>query len=188
MAASVTLACGSPRQPATQKVAPTHAIGTLAEYLPLTHDTVYAYDVENDSGETGVLTLQVEERSPGLVELRAGGKSQLLEVSERQISHVLGGILLKLPLSKGDSYPGEFGEVKVISMQRSLQVPAGAFEHCIETREEAVQGEMSQRSVKIFCPKAGLAFFENSAQKGAELSVQTARLRYSGPRIDVFAE
>ncbi|MDX2055986.1 MAG: hypothetical protein SFV15_26525 [Polyangiaceae bacterium] len=160
----------------------------VALYLPLEDNSVLAYETTNTEEQKGFLAVQITRKGGGLVELKAGEKSQMLEVAGDSVRHVSGGLLLKWPLATGDTFPGEFATVRVVTTDRAIQVPAGSFKACVETLEAATEGPLQQQSRKVFCPNVGLVFFENQVSRGSEVNSQTAALRSFGPKIDVFAE
>lgn len=169
--------------------APTAAPLTgLALYLPLQDNSVLAYETSEEPGGQGLLTLQVTRKAGLIVELRAGNKSQLLQISAQAVRHVAGGLLLRWPLQAGDTFRGEFATVHVVATDRAIQVPAGSFSACVETLEAMSEGALKQRSSKVFCPNAGLVYFQNEVSNATQALTHTARLKSFGPKLDVFSE
>lgn len=172
------LAC-EPEPPA-KSAPPMRAIAGLEVYMPLYDGFVYQYDVETDTGETGRMMVQVSRPRPGLAELNVAGKIQRLEVSPAAVVHATGGFLLRAPVQEGAKYKGQFGQVRVVSVSRAIQTPAGDFTGCIETVEEATL-PTPKRATSIFCPKVGLVALDiEGALEGEAASVAT-RLRSFGP-------
>lgn len=156
--------------------------------MPLKDDTVYAYrTVAEDTGEHGVLMLQVRRRAGDLVELSVGGKVQRLEILTSAIRNLDGGFLLKAPLTLGASWPGTGGQVRVTAVDKSMKVPAGSFVGCIETVEEHTLPRGSKRVTTDFCPDVGIVQLEVQAQVGSQYAVERAVLRSFGKRIDLGA-
>ena len=187
LAGSLFSACHRAAPPVSQAPAVLPKTG-IALYLPLEDNTVLAYNTSNDLNEKGFFAVQVARKPGSLVELRAGGKSQLLTIAANAVRHTAGGFLLKWPVRAGDTFPGEFGLVRVVATDRTARVPAGNFSGCIETREGGGAGALQQQSTKIFCPNVGLVSFENQVSQGSDVSSQRADLRSYGPKVDVFAE
>lgn len=187
LAGSLASACHASAPPVSPAPAVLPRTG-IALYLPLEDNTVLAYNTSNDLNEKGFFAVQVARKPGSLVELRAGAKSQQLTLSANAVRHTSGGFLLKWPVRTGDTFPGEFGLVRVVATDRTAQVPAGSFSGCIETLEGGGAGALQQQSIKMFCPNVGLVSFENTASQGSDVSSQRAELRSYGPKVDVFAE
>jgi hypothetical protein len=152
----------------------------LEKYMPLRDGFVYQYDVETDAGETGRMMVQVVRPRPGLAELNVAGKVQRLEVSADAVRHATGGYLLKVPLEVGSEWKGQFGRVRVISVERAIQTPAGDFQNCVETVEEATV-PTAKRASSVFCLDVGMvALTIEAMMEGESMSVET-RLRSFGP-------
>jgi hypothetical protein len=96
------------------------------------------------------------------------------------VVHATGGFLLRTPLEEGAEYKGQFGQVRIVSVSRSITTPAGSFAGCVETVEEASL-PTPKRATSIFCPKVGLVALDiEGALEGEAASVAT-RLRSFGP-------
>jgi hypothetical protein len=157
----------------------------VERYLPLHDNYVYEYDIVADSGEKGRMMVQVSRPRPGLAELNVAGKVDRLELSTDAVRHATGGFLLKGPISVGAQWQGQFGKVRVVSISRAVAIPAGKFEGCIETLEEATQ-PVAKRANSIFCPDVGLVALEvEGTVNGDEASV-SSELRSFGPRATGF--
>jgi hypothetical protein len=85
-------------------------------------------------------------------------------------------------LSKGAAWKGEFGDVKVTSMSRSIQVPAGDFGNCVETSESADTPSYSKSATTVFCPGIGMVFYQVSGQENGVKVSQKLELKSFGPR------
>lgn len=176
-------ACADPATtPAARAPAPP-AEG-VERYLPLPEGFVYQYDIETDTGETGRMMMHVSRPRAGMAELEVAGKVQRLEVSADAVQHATGGYLLKAPLDLGAEWKGQFGTVRVASVTRSVQTPAGAFQACVETVEEATTPP--KRATSIYCLDVGLVRLHIEGEQGDEaVSVETT-LRSYGPRPPEF--
>ncbi len=173
-------ACGGskppPASPAVQTKDP------LQRYLPLGHDTVYSYDTYSEvSGERGVLVLRVRRPRPDLAELDVAGRIQRVYVGEKGVSLATGGYLLRLPLTVGAEWVGDFGKVRVTALDRRVRVPAGTFERCLETVEEIASGEVKKRTLTVFCPDVGIVLRETQAQAASEVALERIELKSYGP-------
>ena len=177
------LACSAPATtPAAAPPAP--AAEGVERYMPLPAGFVYQYDVETDAGETGRMMMQVSRPRAGLVELDVAGKVQRLEVSPDAVSHVTGGYLLKAPLELGAEWKGQFGTVRVASVTRAIQTPAGAFDACVETVEEAATPP--KRATSVYCLDVGLVRLHIEGELGTEAGSVETTLRSYGPRPTEF--
>lgn len=157
----------------------------LEKYVPLHEGFVYQYDVETDTGETGRMMVQVTRPRPGLAELSVAGKVQRLEVSASSVRHATGGFLLKAPLQVGAEWKGQFGKVRVASVTRSIQTPAGSFSDCVETIEEATL-PTAKRATSIFCLGVGMVALTIEGSLDGESARVETRLRSYGPAATGF--
>ncbi|HEU5073253.1 MAG TPA: hypothetical protein VFU02_03755 [Polyangiaceae bacterium] len=181
--AGLAFACAEPAA-APGPRAPTPPAAGVERYLPLPVGFVYQYDVETDTGETGRMMMQVSRPRPGLVELEVAGKVQRLEVSADAVRHATGGYLLKAPLALGSEWKGQFGTVRVSSLTRSIQTPAGGFEACLETIEEAPAP--AKRATSVYCLDVGLVRLHIEGALDAEAASVATTLRSYGPRPTEF--
>lgn len=176
-------ACAGPAE-ATRPVAAQARVEGVARYLPLPDGFVYEYDVEADSGEKGRVMMQISRPRADLVELDVAGKIQRLEVSSDAVRHSTGGYLLKAPLEPGAEWKGQFGTVRLASIDRDIRTPAGAFEACLETVEET--SAPPKRATSIYCLDVGLVSLQIEAALGDEAASIRTTLRSYGPRPTEF--
>lgn len=155
---------------------------SVARLLPLEHDTVLSYETTSDTGDQGILILQVRRPREGLVELDVAGRVQRLDVDESSVMHATGGYLLKEPIVAGATFRGAFGEVRVTTIEKSIRVPAGTFHSCVETIEESKVP--FKRATSVYCPEVGLVSLvvEANGADGDMLRVES-RLKSYGPRV-----
>ncbi len=179
----VALACADPVATPPAR-APARAAEGVERYLPLPEGFVYEYDVETDTGETGRMMMQVSRPRAGMVELEVAGKVQRLELSADAVQHATGGYLLKAPLELGAEWKGQFGTVRVASVTRSVQTPAGAFQACVETVEEATTPP--KRATSVYCIDVGLVRLQIEGAQGEEVVSIETTLRSYGPRPAEF--
>lgn len=185
-AALFCLACGgasSQGGPAAPQSTP--PITDVERFLPFEPNTVSAFDTfTENSGDKGVLMMQISRPRPDAVELEVGGKIQRLTIVPEGVQLSTGGWLLKAPLQAGARFKGQFGEVQVVSISRAIQVPAGSYTGCIETKEESRAAE--RRVTTVFCPKVGIVSLEAEGKLGDdEYGHEKALLRSHGPRVDI---
>lgn len=158
----------------------------MEQFLPFEANTVSAFETSSeDSPEKGVLMMQISRPRPDAVELDVGGKIQRLTIVPEGAQVATGGWLLKTPLEEGARFKGQFGEVKIVSISRSIQVPAGKFDGCIETVEESQVAE--RRVTTVFCPKVGIVSLEAEGKLGKDYGRERALLRSHGPKVDINA-
>lgn len=184
--ALLALACGPAQSQAPASQPERARITDVEQFLPFEPNTVSAFETSSeDSPEKGVLMMQISRPRPDTVELDVGGKIQRLTIVPEGAQVATGGWLLKTPLEEGATFKGQFGEVKIASITRSIQVPAGKFEGCIETVEES---QIAQRRVTtVFCPKVGIVSLEAEGKLGKDYGRERALLRSHGPKVDINA-
>jgi hypothetical protein len=176
-------ACAGPVEATRPVTAQARAEG-VERYLPLPDGFVYEYDVEADSGEKGRVMMQISRPRAGLVELDVAGKIQRLEVSSEAVRHSTGGYLLKTPLEPGAEWKGQFGTVRLASIDRDIRTPAGAFEACLETVEETLAPP--KRATSIYCLDVGLVSLQIEGALGEEAASITTTLRSYARRPTEF--
>jgi len=158
-----------------------HDVSEAQLYMPLENGTVYSYDTRTQSGEHGVMTIQVLHATRGQVDVAVGGRTERLISLVDGIRLAEGGYYLKSPLTKDHSWEGRLGTVRVADTQEELSVPAGHFTGCVRTIEEARELRAKQTISSVYCPHVGLVMLDvKLSGKGNE----TAVLRSFGPRID----
>jgi hypothetical protein len=164
--------------------APKQAQWGIARYLPLEHDTVSSFVTETESGDQGVLMLEIRRPREGLAELQIAGRVQRLYLTEAAVEHATGGFVLRLPLQTGARFRGAFGEVTVTQVGVSLKTPAGEFADCIETVEE--RATPRKRAVSRYCAGVGLAslFIEGNTEDG--YASERYSLKSHGRRVQLF--
>jgi len=153
----VTGACGSAPPPKTaDPVSPT--TGGVLDYLPLEDKTVFSYETRVEpSGE--------------------------LNVSSSAIELVTGGALLRAPLQEGASWRGDFGRVRLTRMSRTVTVPAGTFQKCLETVEEMTSAEGTKRTTTAYCPAVGITLRETEVEQDAQHAIERIELKSFGKRF-----
>jgi hypothetical protein len=182
---SAAIACGGPAASAPPKPATSTDPLAPERYLPLVDDTVFAYETSSEAtGERGVLMMAVRRPRPDRAEVSIGGRIQRLDLGSDGIRHPSGGYLLKPPLATGAQFRGQFGEVKVTTMDRAVEVPAGKFTGCLETVEET-RAPVPKRATTVFCPEVGIVMLVAEGTSDGEYTVERAVLRSHGPRVDI---
>jgi len=182
-ALSLALACGSPQPAPETKPKAATKVG-VTRYLPLEDATVFSYETRVDpDGERGLLVLEVRRRRPELAELVVAGRAQRLNVSEGAIELVTGGALLREPLTEGATWRGDFGRVRVTSVARTVTVPAGTFQGCLETVEEMTSAEGTKRTITAFCPDVGITLRETEVEQDAQHATERLALKSFGKRF-----
>ncbi len=182
----VALGCGGSTEPArAPRVEAKPQVTDVERYFPLLADTVLAYDTESEiSGEKGMLVMQVRRTRAEHAELYVAGRAKRLELVASGIRLSEGGWLLKSPLTKGMRYKGDFGEVEVTQVGKSMNTPAGSFADCVETVEQ----KGSRKVTTTFCRDVGITELVVEGQVGDEYGRERAVLRSHGPRIDIGAD
>jgi hypothetical protein len=117
--------------------------------------------------------------------LTSGNSIQHLIIEGESIRNEAGYTQLKLPLRKGQTWPGPSGPVRVTDAHIGIQVEAGSYTDCVQT-EEQTQATVEIRTTRsVYCPNVGLVSLEVVADSGGVLTRETAKLRYFGPKIDI---
>jgi hypothetical protein len=183
LAVLVAVGCGKPPPPSAPP--PKLATTELNRLLPLEDATIFSYDtVTEPSGERGLLILEIRRPRPEMAELIVAGRTRRLIVNAHDIAHATGGYLLKEPLTVGATYKGDFGNVRVTGVDKSVTLPAGAYSGCVETTEHAVSNEGEKRTVTLFCPGIGIARRETEAEQEGMSATERISLKSFGPRFD----
>jgi hypothetical protein len=177
------LACGASNRPHVANATPSAiAYHGVSDYLPLLDNTVMSFETQTEgSAERGLLVMQVRRPRPNVVELDVGGKIRRLDLTDEGVKIVEGGWLLKKPLEVGATFPGQNGQVRVSSIMRSVDVPAGHFKECVETEETGP----GTRTVTTYCPLVGITLLEVESLAVSNPERVIARLKAHGPRVDL---
>jgi len=152
----------------------------LDEWLPLVEDTVSQFETNSDDGELGMFVLEINRPRPELAELRIAGRVQRLLLEPGRVRHATGGVLLEEPLEVGHTYRGSFGQVTITDLHHVITVPAGHFDECLVTVEEAEQPP--RRATSVYCKQIGLVALTVESF-GPEGGVVENRLTQHGPRF-----
>jgi hypothetical protein len=150
--------------------------------MPLEHNTVFAYNTTSEDGTTGIYVIEVGRPRSTMAELKVAGNVVRRYISADGIQAPGGGYVLRIPLSADAEWRGEFGEVRVKSMSRSIKVPAGEFGNCVETFEEAETAAYTKSATSVFCPGIGMVYYLlEGEQNGVKVS-EKLELKSFGPR------
>jgi hypothetical protein len=171
----------------TQAKSPDGSIGgpvtDIERLFPLQHNTVFAYATTDETGQTGIYVIEVGRPRTGMAELKVAGNIFRRYISADGIQAPGGGYVLHAPLKKGAEWKGEFGDVSVTSMSRSIKVPAGDFGNCVETEESADTPAYTKTATSVFCPGIGMVYYMvKGEQSGVKVS-QKLELKSFGPRF-----
>jgi hypothetical protein len=177
--ASVGTATGNPQTPEADP------LPAVELYFPLLDGTIYQYTTTQPNGSPGVMVLNISRPDEEHATLTTGNSIQHLIIEGETIRNEAGHTQLKLPLIKGQSWPGPSGPVRVTAVKVAIQVEAGSYTDCIQT-EEQTQATVEVRTTRsIYCPNVGLVSLEVESDSGGVLTRETAKLRYFGPKIDI---
>jgi hypothetical protein len=150
---------------------------------PLEHNTVFSYNTTDETGQTGIYVIEVARPRQTMAELKVAGNVFRRYISAEGIQGAGGGYVLKTPLTPDAEWKGEFGNVSVKSMSRSIKVPAGDFGNCLETRESADTPAYTKSATSVFCPGIGLVFYEVKGEQSGVKILQKLELKSFGPRF-----
>jgi len=179
--------CGSPPEPKnSSSVAETDASPEMERYLPLEDGTVFSYDTHSElRNAQGLLIVQVTRPRTGRVDLHMGSRTERLQFVPDGIAYVEGGYLLKAPLTKGNTWRGRTGMVRVESTDEAANVPAGKFVGCLRTVEESRDAALPRTVASLYCPHVGLVMVDVDGMTAEGHDRETAVLKSFGPRVDV---
>jgi hypothetical protein len=151
--------------------------------FPLEHNTVFSYVTTAEDGTTGIYIIEVGRPRSTMAELKIAGNVFRRYISADGVQAPGGGYVLHAPLSEDAEWRGEFGNVSVKSMSRSIKVPAGEFGNCVETEEEAETPAYTKTATTVFCPGIGMVYYlVEGEQSGVKVS-QKLELKSFGPRF-----
>jgi hypothetical protein len=174
--------------PASQGKAPASpsvAVTEVGRYLPLENNTVFSYDTYiEDTNEHGLAVFEISRPRPELAELSIAGQVRKRYYFEPGgVRSAQGGYLLKSPLSLNSQWAGDDGEVKVTSVDQSVDVPAGKFSGCIQTVEQAKLPGATRTTTTVFCPGVGITVLQIEAEQEGTSVLQRLSLKSFGPRF-----
>src|SRR5262249_8656190 len=136
-----------------------------------------------EDGTTGIYIIEVGRPRQTMAELKVAGNVFRRYISADGVQAPGGGYVLRAPLSEDAEWKGEFGNVSVKSMSRSIKVPAGDLGNCLETLESADTPAYTKTAPTVFCPGIGMVFYMvQGEQNGAKVS-QKLELKSFGPRF-----
>jgi hypothetical protein len=168
------------------QTAESDATPVIEQYLPLEDGTVFSYDTQSEQRNArGVLIVQVSRPRTGRVDLRMGSKTERLQFVPDGIAYVEGGYLLKAPITKGTNWRGRTGMVRIESTDEAANVPAGKFQGCVRTVEEARDAGFARTVSSVYCPHVGLVMVDVDGTTPDGHDRETAVLRSFGPRVDL---
>jgi hypothetical protein len=151
--------------------------------FPLEHNTVFSYATTDEAGTTGIYVMEVGRPRSTMAELKVAGNVYRRYISADGIQAPGGGFVLRSPLTADAEWKGEFGEVSVKSMSRSIKVPAGDFGNCVETFESAETPAFTKTATSVFCPGIGMVFYKVEGEQSGVKVLQKLELKSFGPRF-----
>jgi hypothetical protein len=158
-------------------------VSDVQRLYPLEHNTVFSYATTDDAGQTGIYIIEVSRPRSTMAELKVAGNVFRRYVSADGIQAPGGGFVLRSPLGAGAEWKGEFGEVSVKSMSRSIKVPAGEFGNCVETYESADTPAYTKTATTVFCPGIGMVYYLVEGEQNDVKVSQKLELKSFGPRF-----
>jgi hypothetical protein len=174
--------CGGAQQAKSPDGSVGGPVTDVERLLPLQHNTVFSYATTDQAGNTGIYVMEVGRPRTTMAELKVAGNVFRRYISADGIQAAGGGYVLHAPLNEDAEWKGEFGEVSVKSMSRSIKVPAGDFGNCVETFESVDTPAFTKSATSIFCPGIGMVYYLiEGEQNGVKVS-QKLELKSFGPR------
>jgi len=189
--AALLAACG----PATPEVAEPDVDRLAPRTLyPMNDGAQWVYDVDTGGGEPPTLgifeVIEVGGAERQIANNRGmnaqgqvtHGEPIAYRLTEDGIQHVGGGWVLRAPISLGAEWDGMGGRsARVIDLDKTVEVFAGTYEHCVEIEES---GGADGRVVRTkYCPEVGPVVIRSTMETQLTMqSVSTeARLRSYDP-------
>jgi hypothetical protein len=180
--------CGGEQQAKSPDGSIGGPVTDVQRLLPLEHNTVFSYATTDEAGTTGIYVIEVGRPRATMAELKVAGNIFRRYISADGIQAPGGGYVLRSPLSGDAAWKGEFGDVSVKSMSRSIKVPAGDFGNCVETYESADTPAYTKTATSVFCPGIGMVYYMvQGEQNGVKVS-QKLELKSFGPRFVAGAQ
>jgi hypothetical protein len=176
-------ACGGEPQAKSPDGSIGGPVTDVQRLYPLEHNTVFSYNTTDESGQTGIYVIEVSRPRQTMAELKVAGNVFRRYISADGVQAPGGGYVLKVPLGPDAEWKGEFGEVSVKSMSRSIKVPAGDFGNCVETHESADTPAYTKTATSVFCPGIGMVFYEVKGEQNGVKVLQKLELKSFGPRF-----
>ena len=171
----------------TQAKSPDGSIGgpvtDIERLYPLQHNTVFSYVTTDEAGTTGIYVIEVGRPRTTMAELKVAGNIFRRYISADGVQAPGGGYVLHAPLKADAEWKGEFGDVSVKSMSRSIKVPAGDFGNCVETYESADTPAYTKTANSVFCPGIGMVFYQVAGEQNGVKVSQKLELKSFGPRF-----
>jgi hypothetical protein len=175
--------CGGPAEAKSPDGSIGGPVTDVQRLLPLQHNTVFSYATTDEAGHTGIYVIEVGRPRSTMAELKVAGNVFRRYISADGIQVAGGGYVLHSPLGPDAEWKGEFGDVSVKSMSRSITVPAGDFGNCVETLESADTPAFTKTATSVFCPGIGMVYYLiQGEQNGVKVS-QKLELKSFGPRF-----
>lgn len=175
--------CGGPAEAKSPDGSVGGPVTDVERLLPLQHNTVFSYATTDQTGNTGIYVMEVGRPRTTMAELKVAGNVFRRYISADGVQAAGGGYVLHSPLSEDAEWKGEFGEVSVKSMSRSIKVPAGDFGNCVETLEAVDTPAFTKTATSVFCPGIGMVYYLiEGEQNGVKVS-QKLELKSFGPRF-----
>jgi len=189
---AIGIGCGSSQTSASAPQDAKLPESPVSRFLPLVDGNQWAFDAEDDesSGNKGMFVTRVR-RLPGpRFSLMSSQGSHVLEVrADGIVREESKAYVLRAPLTAGAQWPGENdATVRVSSLDRIVEVPAGKFVGCVETVEEVVPkpGKNPPRRVTTtYCPDVGIALLHVEAWDGGVHHGEHATLRSFGKPVEL---
>lgn len=171
-------------EPKSKAAAPALTSGTeLEAYLPLVNNNVLQFRTEDQSGNIETLLAKVVRTTGGSAELKIGDTRHVFDYLADAIRlRSKDVVYLQKPIAVGTRWPGEHGcTASIASVSRTVDVPAGHFERCVEVVEPCNDAVVAATYTTVLCPGAGIALLE--VKKGAKL--MRASLVSNAPPVDL---
>jgi len=161
------------------------AVTEVGRYLPLENNTVFSYETYiEDTNEHGLAVFEIARPRPELAELSIAGQVRKRYYFEPGgVRSGQGGYLLKSPLSLNSQWTGDDGQVKVTSVNQTVDVPAGKFSGCIQTVEQAKLPGATRTTTTVFCPGVGITLLQIEAEQEGTSVLQRLSLKSFGRRF-----
>lgn len=175
-------ACGGGTAAPAPSAPPPAGPPGVSDYFPLEDRTTLSFVTKDDLGGSSFFVMEIERPTESRADIWIAGRRTRYSIEPRRIGRIEGGLLLEEPLEVGHTFPGPFGTTRITSTTEQVTVPAGTFENCLVTVEEATSPP--KRAETTFCLKVGVVRVVITGASEADVTRVQSELTAYGPRVD----
>lgn len=180
--ASAVLACASPKDSKAPPAPPAGPL-TVGDLLPFQDRTTLSFTARDDLGGTSFFVMEIERPKEERGEIWIAGRAQRFRISPDRVERIEGGVLLEAPLEVGHTFHGSFGVTEITKVGERVSVPAGTFDGCLVTLEQAASP--AKRVETTYCPKIGIVRVVVDGASDTDVTHVQSELTAYGPWLDI---